>query len=83
MTWIERAALGAMLGIGPEPHYDNDDLVALASEEISEHLRAAARLWVLAHPHEAAELRNARGATSSNRFLSLCENASIDAAGVR
>jgi hypothetical protein len=58
---------------------DDETLAFLAGHRITEHLRRAAMLWVLAYPHEAAELRHEHGATSANKFLSLAEGASLDA----
>ena len=80
MNWIERAALAAMLGAYPDPTMSDPELVEWAASEIEDRLTEAARLWAVAYPAEAAELRDADGATSANKFLPLAENASLDAA---
>lgn len=74
MAWVEKVALGSMLGMSADA--SDEDLRLAASSEIEDALTDAARLWVLAYPHEAAELRDADLATSANKFLSLAENAS-------
>jgi hypothetical protein len=81
MDWIERAALAAMLGRGSAMLSDDldDDLVREARQEIVDLVFTAARLWVLAYPEEAQELRDAMGARRENKFLVLASDASVQA----